>query len=125
MSLTTTLATVARNVPNEVLGDLIKALDANVVGAVVRPLLDASVPATGVEDSMKSDSVPDSPVARAALTETIYESFGTHRRRSATALARITGLTSDAVLELVSGNEDFRVSQGQTSGNTYVSLRGL
>lgn len=127
MSLTTTIATVARNVPNEVLGELIQALDASVVGALVRPLLDALPEGVGseVSDSMKNDIAPDNPVARAALTQTVYNSFETHRRRSAGALARATGLTSDAVLELVADNEDFRVSQGRNSGTMYVSLRGI
>ncbi len=124
MSLTTTLAVVARNVPNETLGELIQALDANTVGAIVRPMLDA-LPADPMVGSMKSESVPENSVARSALTESIYESFGNHRRRSTGALARITGLTTEAVLELVSGNEDFRVNEGRTSGKTYVSLRGL
>ena len=129
MSLTNALAQVAPNVSNETLGSLAQAFAPEALGAALRPLLGTLEPvatndaATGV--STKSPEVPTNPVARTALLETIYGSFGTYRRRKVASLARATGLTSDAVLELLSGNTDFRVSQGRQSGDTYVSLAGL
>lgn len=128
MSLTTALAAVAPNVSNAVLGEVAKAFDADALGAALRPLLSTMEPAataTGVESSNKSPELPESPVARTALLETIYGSFDNHRRRSVGALGRATGLTAEAVIELVTGNDDFRVSQGRNSGTTYVSLNGL
>lgn len=123
MSLTTILSAVAPNVSNEVLGQLIQAMDSHTIGATMRPLLDEAISVSG--ESMKSNVVPENPAARSALMGTIYDSFSTYRRRSTSALARSTGLTPDAVVGLVNDNEDFRVSQGRNSGNTYVSLRGL
>jgi hypothetical protein len=126
MSLTTALASVAPNVSNEVLGTVAKAFDANALGAALRPLLGTFEPvatenaATG--EGTKSPEIPESPVARTALLDTIYRAFETYRRRRASALARLTGLTSDAVVELVTGNNDFRVSVGRESGDTYISL---
>ena len=55
----------------------------------------------------------------------IYDSFGTFNRRSLGALARITGLTEDAVNEIVADNSDFRVSTGRNTSRTFVSVRGL
>lgn len=129
MSLTTALAAAAPNVDNETLGTIAKAFDANALGAALRPLLGSMEPVATAGavngTSTKSPTLPESPVARTALLDTVYNSFGTYRRRSADALARATGLTPDAVLELVDGNADFRVSQGRDSGTTYVSLNGL
>jgi hypothetical protein len=129
MSLTTALAQVAPNVSNETLGTLAQAFDANALGAALRPLLGSFEPVATEEGvstaSTKSPEIPESPVARTALLDTIYNSFGTYRRRSATALSRATGLTPDAVVELVTGNSDFRVSVGRDSGNTFISLNGL
>lgn len=129
MSLTTALAAVAPNVDNETLGTVAKAFDPAALGAALRPLLGSFEPVATSEAvsgaSTKSPEIPESPVARTALLDTIYNSFGTYRRRSATALSRATGLTPEAVIELVTGNNDFRVSQGRESGSTYISLNGL
>lgn len=129
MSLTSALAAVAPNVSNEVLGEVAKAFDAHALGAALRPMLGnfspAETQAAVSGESAKSPKLPESTVARTALLDTIYNSFsGSHRRRSATALSRATGLTEEAVLELINGNNDFRVSQGRNSGKTYVSLQG-
>jgi hypothetical protein len=55
----------------------------------------------------------------------IYDGFETFNRRSLGALARITGLTEDAVAEIVADNSDFRVSTGRDTARTFVSVRGL
>lgn len=129
MSLTTALAAVAPSVSNETLGTIAQAFDPTALGAALRPLLGTFEPVATNDAvsgaSTKSPELPDSPVAKTALLETIYNSFGTFRRRSAVALSRSTGLTPDAVIELVSGNDDFRVSVGRDSGNTFISLNGL
>lgn len=129
MSLTKALAAVAPNVNNETLGTLARAFDPNALGAALRPLLGAAEPVATTDAvemvSVKSPVLPESPVARTALLDTIYNSFNKYRRRSTTALSVSTGLTPDAVLELIDGNGDFRVSQGTEGNNTYVSLSGL
>ncbi len=55
----------------------------------------------------------------------IYDSFGSFNRRSLASLARITGLTQDAVADIVLANNDFRVSTGSDTARTFVSVRGL
>jgi hypothetical protein len=129
MSLTNALAEVAPNVSNSTLGTIAQAFDADALGAALRPLLGSFEPAateaavSGI--ATKSPTIPESPVARTALLDTIYGSFGTYRRRTVSALARSTGLTNDAVLELIEGNTDFRVSTGRNSGDVFISINRL
>lgn len=122
MSLTATLAAVAPVVSNEVLGKIAKAFDPDVLGATLRPLLGVFEPTVTAEAVTKSPDVPMNPTVTNALKESIYGAFGTYRRRTVAALARLTGLTPDAVVTLLRNNEDFRFSQGRDSDNTYVSL---
>jgi len=126
MSLTKALAAVAPNVSNETLGTLAGAFSPDALGAALRPLLGVAEPESTTSGiATKSPTVPTDPIAKSAILDTVYNSFGTYRRRSTTALAAATGLTSEAVLTLIEGNADFRVTNGRTSGSTFVSLNGL
>jgi len=136
------LKNVAPQANNEALGvlaaEMIKtgAITPFDVGRAMRPILgnmattptqsNKSSSSTGVSAAdSKAGELPDSEVARSALLETIYESFGSHKSRSVPALSRLTGLSQDCVLELIKGNQDFRVRVGKESNTKYVSLKGI
>ncbi len=55
----------------------------------------------------------------------IYDSFETFNRRSLGSLARITGLTEDAVAGIVAAHRDFRVSTCRDTSRIFVIVRGL
>jgi len=123
--LTNALSAVAPSVTNEQLGTVAKAFDAAALGEALRPLLSGVVVTAGVAASNKAEELPSDPAIRSSLIQTVYDAFsGGFSRRSLGALARSTGLLESAVLTLLEGNEDFRVSQGQ-SGTTFVSLRAV
>jgi len=120
------LSLAAPNLDNDALGTLAKGLDANTLGAALRPILGSLTTdvVTGPVNANKSPELPTDPAMRSVILDNVYSSFDSYRRRSVGALANATGLTPEAVLSLVSENTDFRVSEGQ-SGRTFVSLNGL
>ncbi len=121
------LTEVASSVSDETLGDLAMKLGnldgilSSEVGRIVRAGLTSAPPCCNT----KSDTLPEDQQTRASLVNTVYDSFENFRRRSVDALSLATGLTPTAVLELISGNVDFRTSVGRESGKTYVSFSGL
>ena len=123
-NITTAFAAAAPSIDNQTLGALASALDPAALGAVLRPLLVAHVPTPaggGLVDT-KSSTLPDNFTAMGELMDNVYDAFTDYRRRSLGALANITGLTPDAVTQLLENNEDFRFSNGSDTGRTYVSL---
>lgn len=90
--------------------------------ATVEP---SSVPEPGAGAAPVGNPCPEDEPTRRALTQAIYNSFGEYRRRSVRALAQTTGLSQEAVLELLDGNTDFRISIGRDSGEQFVSVRGI
>ncbi len=71
------------------------------------------------------NGLPETSEGRRVTLLAIYNSYTVHRRRSLGALARITGLRPSALMVLINGNDDFRISTGRDSGEVYVSVRGI
>lgn len=128
--MNTVIQQIAPNLSNEQLGLVVReflisgALTPHQLGGTLRSVLQ-NAETSEAEVSVKTDVIPEDAVARTALLDTVYSGFENYRRRSVTALARLTGLTETAVLQLIDGNTDFRVSVGRESGNTFVSLTDI
>ncbi len=118
----------ANGVNPEIISDVAVSLVAN--GSVTKADLGAAI--LGGFQVASGTNAPATTAAPAAVTpaisprealDRIYGAYDNHRRRSVGALMNITGLPEQAVLALVSGNADFRVSRGRRSGKTFVSVR--
>jgi hypothetical protein len=128
MSLTTALAAAAPFVSNEVLGSIAQAFDPSSLGSALRPLV-GPAPLTSfpvpVQVSTKSPLIPEDPIAKQTLLDTIYGAYTMHKRRSVGALSGMTGLTESAIMKLLEGNSDFEVVDGLKTDIKYIRLKGL
>jgi len=116
---------VANNVNPEVISDVAVSLVGN--GVATKADLGALI-FGGLQVGNGTNAAPAAPAAPVALSprealDVIYGAFDNYRRRTITALVRKTGLPEQAVMSLVQGNGDFRVSRGRRSGKTYISIR--
>ncbi len=116
---------VAANINPEVISDVAVGLVAN--GAVTKADLGAAIlggfqVASGT-NAPAATAAPTPAISPREALDRIYGAYDNHRRRSIGALMNITGLPQEAVLSLVSGNGDFRVTRGRRSGKTFVSVR--